>query len=59
MRWLTPRKTIQHHDGMIEKIKGEPVLQTRVVQNMLEVANELQPPIWSEWQDVHIEYVEE
>lgn len=32
------------------------VLQVRQVQNGFEVSNELQPPIWGEWEDIPMEF---
>jgi hypothetical protein len=37
------------------KMKTVKILQWRQVSNLLEVANELQPPIWTEWEDVPTE----
>jgi len=60
MRWLTPRKTIQHHDGMIE-IKGEPVLQTREIidSSLIDCDDVDESDLWSEWQDVPTVYIDE
>jgi hypothetical protein len=49
-------------DWPAEVVYGQPcgmrkvkILQWRQVDNPFEVSNELQPPIWTEWEDVPTE----
>lgn len=41
--------------GVPCKMKKVKTLQWRQVSNLLEVSNELQAPIWTEWEDVPTE----
>lgn len=41
-------------DSSFVTVGKEKVLQQRTVLNVVEVANELQGPIWSEWVDVPV-----
>jgi hypothetical protein len=57
VRWKK-EKIGYYSDGALDGSSAytDKVLQYRVMENVQEIG--LQPPIWSEWEDVPTEYVE-